>query len=76
MSAWGVCRRLDGWLWGGQREKDSMLKGEGEGEDGEGVLGLERLALWPEAALDMSSAVFCILVAWRICLVVVVRFGI
>lgn len=28
---------------------------------GRRILGLERLALWPLAALEMSSAVFCIL---------------
>ena len=29
------------------------------------VLGLERLALCPEAALEMSSAVFCILIDYQ-----------
>lgn len=32
---------------------------------GRRILGLERLALWPLAALEMSSAVFCILAGFE-----------
>ena len=31
-----------------------------------GLLGLARLALWPLAALEMSSAVFCMIATGRI----------
>ena len=46
---------IRGWVGEGRK---------GRGKDSKGkkyLLGLDRFALWPDAALEMSSAVFCIL---------------